>query len=164
MYYFTELGELIHQYFDDKKLLIVYVFSAIMGATFSVVSVLLGLRYDSVSVGASGAVFGLLGMIMTSSWKSDRNPEGIALPIDYVQLLPYVVFSLIIGFLIPGINNSAHIGGLLGGMILGLIIRPNYGNVSGLPTPVKDGFYYLSLGIIAVSFLSLVIFNINLQS
>ncbi|HEC66299.1 MAG TPA: rhomboid family intramembrane serine protease [bacterium] len=161
MYYFVQIGELIHRFFGERKLLVTYVLSAIGGSVFSILSVIMGIRPDIVSVGASGAVFGMLGMIITASWKSQRSTYHLSLPIDYRQLLPYILFSLFIGLALPGINNAAHIGGLVAGGILGLLLRPDYGTASSESDVLTDGLFYLSLGILAFGFVGLVIFNFN---
>jgi rhomboid protease GluP len=72
-------------------------------------------------VGASGAIFGLLGGVLgyslrrgTFSW---QNPL-------IRQLLILTVLNLYIGFSIPNISNAAHIGGLLSGLAFGWLVAP----------------------------------------
>ncbi len=79
--------------------------------------------YRAISVGASGAIFGLVGMLFALGFRRDtpffmRQLTGYA-------LFPMIIFNIIYG-LIPGsnINNAAHIGGFITGMVLGRVITP----------------------------------------
>jgi len=71
------------------------------------------------STGASGALFGILALVIldiTYSWKSRANPKR-----DLLFVLLEVVVSLVLG-LLPGLDNFAHIGGFISGIVLGLCI------------------------------------------
>ena len=77
--------------------------------------------FDGSVVGASGAIFGLLGGALgyslrrgTFSW---QNPL-------IRQLLILTALNLYIGFSIPNISNAAHIGGLLSGLAFGWLVAP----------------------------------------
>ncbi len=79
--------------------------------------------YRSISVGASGAIFGLVGILFALGFRRDtpiflRQFTGMA-------LLPMIVFNVVYGF-IPGsnINNAAHLGGFLSGMAIGYFAQP----------------------------------------
>ena len=78
-------------------------------------------EFDSQAVGASGAIFGLLGGVLgyairrgTFSW---QNPV-------IRQLLILLAFNLFIGASIPNISNTAHLGGLVGGAAFGWLVAP----------------------------------------
>lgn len=90
------------------QFLIIYFFSGLIGNIFS----LLLLPLDSISLGASGAIFGLIGVAF------------IIVAMDYQPLLLFSLFY--IGFFIitsfaPGINYWAHLFGLLGGVLFGYL-------------------------------------------
>ena len=77
--------------------------------------------FDKPAVGASGAIFGLLGGVLgysvrrgTFSW---QNPL-------IRQLLILTALNLYIGFSVPNISNTAHIGGLVGGAAFGWLTAP----------------------------------------
>jgi len=77
--------------------------------------------YGSLSVGASGAIFGIVGALFGAGFRKDtpfflKTVTGSA-------WLPIIILNIALGF-IPGsgINNAAHIGGLLSGMLLGYVI------------------------------------------
>lgn len=83
----------------------------------------------AVAVGASGAVFGLMGAALVLLWRRalpDKLRGGL---LALVAALGGV--SLLMGWLMPGIDNAAHLGGLLVGMLIGLILSP--GLRRGLP-------------------------------
>ena len=88
----------------------------------------LGARLTSVwwhpfvpSVGASGAIFGLAGALLAALKLGEFSVPRAALSGVMRSLGAFVVYNLLFGFL-PGIDNSAHIGGLITGLIVGALI------------------------------------------
>jgi membrane associated rhomboid family serine protease len=75
----------------------------------------------TVSVGASGAIFGLYGvflaLLLTKVFPKDFSKAFL------ISTLIFVGFNLVMG-LTGGIDNAAHIGGLVSGFIIGLLISP----------------------------------------
>ena len=75
------------------------------------------------SVGASGAIFGLVGVLLAGTRIHnpvlDRRARGIV-----PQLGSIVLINLVFGFIVPGIDNAAHLGGLAAGLWLGLFVPP----------------------------------------
>lgn len=78
-----------------------------------------------ISVGASGAIFGVLGACLAFFLRSPtRMPRNIAWR-QGLAMTVFILFNLISGFMGEGIDNAAHVGGLLTGFILGsLLARP----------------------------------------
>jgi rhomboid protease GluP len=74
------------------------------------------------SVGASGAIFGLAGALITALKLGEFSVPRSALSGTLRSLGAFVVYNLIFGALIPGIDNTAHIGGLVTGLIVGALI------------------------------------------
>src|ERR1700722_546256 len=74
------------------------------------------------SVGASGAIFGLAGALIAAFKLGEFSVPRSALSGTLRSLGAFVVYNLIFGFIIPGIDNAAHIGGLITGLILGGVI------------------------------------------
>ncbi|KAI4379285.1 hypothetical protein MLD38_005603 [Melastoma candidum] len=104
-----------------------YVVSGFGGSLLSTLNVD---HADKISVGASGALFGLLGAMLSeliTNWTIYAN-KCTAL----FMLIIVVAINLAIGIIIPHVDNSAHIGGFIAGFLLGfvLFIRPQYGYVS----------------------------------
>ena len=74
------------------------------------------------SVGASGAIFGLAGALITALKLGEFSVPRPALSGTLRSLGAFVVYNLIFGFALPGIDNTAHIGGLITGLIVGALV------------------------------------------
>lgn len=103
-----EIGPLIERYYGKTKYLAIYLGSGILGSLFSAVC------GNYVSVGASGAIFGLFGAMVYFGYKYRATLDGFLRS----GIIPVLIANLIIGILIPEIDIIAHIGGLLGGFLL----------------------------------------------
>jgi rhomboid protease GluP len=111
------LGSFIEGAFGRGRFLALYLLSGISGG----LAYLYFGAFDGAAVGASGAIFGLLGGVLgyslrrgTFSW---QNPL-------IRQLLILLALNLYLGFSIANISNTAHIGGLLGGVAFGWLVAP----------------------------------------
>lgn len=107
MYSLFILGTQTETFIGKWKFLVIYFVSGICGGLMSAA---LG---GNVSVGASGAIFGLTGALLYFGYYY-RNYLGAALR---NQIIPVIVINLMIGFMISGIDNFCHIGGLAGGFL-----------------------------------------------
>lgn len=112
-------GSLVEQLYGSRLFVLFYLLGAASG---SVASVLFG--GERPSVGASGAVFALFGVLLAVSRAHhplvDRRARALL-----AQLGPIVAFNLVFGFLNAGaIDNAAHVGGLAGGLWLGYLLVP----------------------------------------
>ena len=103
------LGPQIENYIGKVKYTIVYILSGIIGALFSMIFA----SDNFASVGASGAIFGLLGALLYFGYHY-RVYLGNVLK---SQIIPLIVINLVIGIITPGIDIYAHIGGLIGGLL-----------------------------------------------
>jgi rhomboid protease GluP len=104
-------GAFLETYLSKISYLLLYFISGLTGNIFSLIL----LPLDTISLGASGCVFGLLGaVIIIIAMQKDKSL--LILAIVYVLLFIVSSFS-------PGINYYAHIFGLLGGISLGYILR-----------------------------------------
>jgi len=112
MYSLYFIGPLIEKVFGRVKYLIIYFISGITAAIFSY------LFSDSVSIGASGAIFGLLGATLIFAVKV-RNALGKEFLRSVVSV---IAINLFIGLTMPNIDNYAHLGGLIGGVIVTLLL------------------------------------------
>jgi rhomboid protease GluP len=74
------------------------------------------------SVGASGAIFGLAGALIAAFKLGEFSVPRAALSGTLRSLGAFVFYNLIFGFALPGIDNAAHIGGLVTGLIVGALI------------------------------------------
>lgn len=74
------------------------------------------------SAGASGAIFGLLGALLYFGYHY-RVYLGTTLK---SQIIPLILLNLFLGFTLEGIDNAAHIGGLVGGMLMAMAVGVKY--------------------------------------
>jgi Flp pilus assembly protein TadD len=74
------------------------------------------------SVGASGALFGLSGALISSFYLGEFSLSGISIKGTLSSLLFFCAFSLYIGSVSPRIDNACHVGGLVSGLIVGALI------------------------------------------
>lgn len=112
MYALYSLGPLVEHIYGKKRFLAIYLIS---GITSSLLSFLFS---DSVSVGASGAIFGLLGaaLIFGIKMKKMGNKNFLS------SIVQVIVINLFLGFTIPNIDNFGHLGGLIGGIIIAQLL------------------------------------------
>ena len=103
------IGSQIETSFGRIKYLIIYLVSGLMGALFSMT-----FGGNIASIGASGAIFGLMGALLYFGYHY-RVYLGNVLN---TQLIPLIVFNLFLGFILSGVDNFAHIGGLIGGVLI----------------------------------------------
>lgn len=102
--------------FGWAQFLSLYVLCGLGGA-------LLSLTGPHVSVGASGAIFGLAGALVAGLWKYRARLHVRDRRIS-VLLVGWGIYQFVIGALLPQVDNRAHLGGLLCGLALGLCLRP----------------------------------------
>jgi len=118
MYALYLSGPLVETLYGSRLFLLFYLLCAAAG---SIASFVFGGNIPA--VGASGAIFGLFGLLLAASRAHhpviDRRGRALM-----GQLGVLIVINLVIGFTIAGIDNAAHIGGLLAGIWLGLLIVP----------------------------------------
>lgn len=107
MYSLYIIGSQLENFVGKKKFIIIYLLSAISGSLMSSVF------SDSLSVGASGAIFGLLGSMLYFGYHY-RLYLGTVIK---TQIIPIILLNLFLGFSLSGIDNAAHIGGLIGGYL-----------------------------------------------
>ena len=101
------LGSQMESFLGKFKYLFVYIISAICGSLMSIVF------SSNVSAGASGAIFGLLGSLLYFGY----NYRVFLGNVLKSQIIPLIILNLGLGFMISGIDNAAHIGGLIGGAL-----------------------------------------------
>ncbi|HOB45869.1 MAG TPA: rhomboid family intramembrane serine protease [Zoogloea sp.] len=109
-----QAGQVVERLFGRVGFLVIYVAAGLLGNLAS-----LWWKPGPVSVGASGAIFGVYGALL-----SYLLLQRGSVPVEIFRemrsgTLGFIGYSLFAGFSIPGIDNAAHLGGLIGGMVLG---------------------------------------------
>ncbi|MBR2588295.1 MAG: rhomboid family intramembrane serine protease [Bacilli bacterium] len=112
MYSLYIIGSQLESFLGKTKYIIVYLLSGIAG---SVLSIFFNSNY---SVGASGAIFGLLGSLLYFGYHYRVYLDTVIKS----QIIPLILLNLSIGFIVPGIDNWAHIGGLIGGIFSSMAV------------------------------------------
>lgn len=111
------IGTQLESYLGRVKYIIIYLFSALTGALFSML-----FSGNSASIGASGAIFGLMGSIVYFGYHYRVFLGNVVKS----QIIPLILVNLLIGFMSSGIDNAAHIGGLIGGMLITMALGVKY--------------------------------------
>jgi rhomboid protease GluP len=104
----------IEPLFSSRNYALVYLLSGIFASISSIIW-----YSDTVSIGASGAIFGLYGAILGLAFTKVYSKSEQTLVFSLIGI--NMVISLLWG-LTGGIDNAAHIGGLISGMFTGLIL------------------------------------------
>jgi membrane associated rhomboid family serine protease len=110
MYFLYVLGTMLEPAVGKVRFAVLY-FTSLLCGSFGV----LLLSPDSVTVGASGAVFGLMGGAVIALRARGINPMDSGLGM-------VILLNLAITFIIPGISIGGHLGGLIGGAIAGFLL------------------------------------------
>jgi len=130
------LGRLCEAVFGPGRFLALFLASGIAGATLT------HLGGTELSVGASGGVFGLMGagVVFGRRFRTALPPS--VRPVFGRGLVPWILINVLIGFSVPRIDNLGHLGGLLGGALLALILGSPVipGAEGGRRTPVVLAF------------------------
>ena len=108
MYALYVLGSQAEGFFGKTKFLSIYLLSGISGSLLSML-----LNIETISIGASGAIFGILGALLYFGYNF-RVYLGNTL---VREIVPVICINLLFGFMYPSIDNFAHIGGLVGGYV-----------------------------------------------
>ncbi len=116
------LGREAEQLYGRLRFLLIYLLAGLTGSVASM-TVLPGLQHDS--AGASGAIFGIIGVLLAYYFRY-RNQLGAAGRTQLYNIVLIAALNLFLSSQIPNIDNWAHLGGLIGGTILGLLLAPSY--------------------------------------
>lgn len=108
------IGTQLETVLGKWKFIVVYLISGITGCLLS--GVLNGGAVTS--IGASGAIFGVMGAMLYFGYHFRLYLSSVMTS----QLIPIIVANLVLGFMVNGIDNYGHIGGLIGGLFAGMMV------------------------------------------
>ena len=115
-------GITVERIYGQRLYAIIYLGSGLLGSALS----LHFAAQKAVSVGASGAVFGVTGALLVAVLQHrDKLPKAFSKQTTS-SLGLFIVYALLQGFSKPGIDNAAHIGGLLGGCLLAFVLPEKF--------------------------------------
>lgn len=136
MYALYLVGPLVETLYGRPGMALIYVLCATAGSTASFL-----FSATPIGVGASGAIFGLFGMLIVGD-RVHRPALGRQARALVSQMGMLVVINLVFGFTVGFIDNAAHIGGLVAGAWLGLVLRPKGATLEAFwqrPAPPRAG-------------------------
>jgi membrane associated rhomboid family serine protease len=164
MYSLWIVGPYVEKLYGSAKFVFFWVLTGIAGVVASYLTVRPALAVGSVarfifkatdepSAGASGALFGLVGVLFVFGIKYRHElPEGFKRAFG-TGLLPMIFLNLFIGFMLRGIiDNAAHLGGLISGALLALVVdyrRPGEGSGIAVTWRVLQG---AAIALVVVAF------------
>jgi len=153
-------GPIIENLFGKFRFIIIYLFSGVSGS-------LISLYFNPlvVAAGASGAIFGLLGAL-AAFFLLKRNVLGVFAQKNFIAVIILVAFNMFFGFLIPGVDNFAHLGGFISGLIIALVLVPVLSIENTIFSPIfsyrkklsVSRYMYLPVifaGLIVIAFISI---------
>lgn len=154
MMWVKNLAPITRSLMSAPQVILVFLLSGLAGNIAAVFfplfkAVVFGSSLRNVAViGASGAIFGIMGAIIVVG----REKGGLAGFLLVKQVISWAAIIIVLGFLIPGISNSAHIGGLLAGLLLGKLFCLRSKTLESMMTI----FSLATLGISALAFLIMI--------
>jgi rhomboid protease GluP len=119
MWALWDSGQLVERMFGPLRFALIYFVSGLAGNLLSLVAH----GGQAVSGGASGAIFGVYGALLTFLWHERRTLHPHEFRWLFWAALGFSAATIGFGLMITGIDNAAHIGGLLSGLLGGLILR-----------------------------------------
>jgi rhomboid protease GluP len=164
MYGLWILGPWVEKLYGSAKFVVFWIASGIAGVIASYLTVIPGSHpglltsfliksHDDPSVGASGALFGLIGVLFVFGLKYRHElPEGFRRAFG-TGMLPVILLNLGIGFVARGIiDNAAHVGGLLAGAGLAAVVSYKRPGMSPKMTIAWRVLQFVALLIVVASF------------
>jgi membrane associated rhomboid family serine protease len=118
MYVLYLYGPIVERMYGPIEYALIYLLCAAGGSVLTIL-----VDQDQFAAGASGAIFGLIGMLFVVS-RRHHAMLGREARSMMAGLGSYVVFLLVFTFLVPGISWTGHIGGLVVGGVLGFVLPP----------------------------------------
>jgi rhomboid protease GluP len=111
MWVLMDIGPQIEELYGSARYLFIYVLTGIGGYVVSS-------TFGKFSVGGSGALLGLIGVLLAIT--TGRRSAGMQMLRG--QIIRWLIYIAVFGFLFPGIDNFAHAGGLAAGFLLGKVM------------------------------------------
>ena len=117
MYVFWDVGRLMERLVGSVALVVIFLLSGVAGGLASAAS-----HPDIASIGASGAVFGVIGALFGLLLHDRQSVPPARLRELRTAILIFVVLNIFFGMSVPGIDMAAHIGGAVAGLVAGLVL------------------------------------------
>lgn len=131
MFALWQIGTVVEQLFGSPKMALIYVLSMI-GSAWAIYH----FSYAEVTIGASGAIFGLFGALVAAGLRMGNAGRRMV-----QSMLGIVLINVIYGFMIPNISQAGHLGGLVAGFLVGIplfVVPPQLRRKPVIPVHVQS--------------------------
>lgn len=135
MWVLWDVGRLMERLVGPVAMAMIYLLTGVAGGMAS-----LAFHPDAVSLGASGAIFGVIGALFGLLLHARDAVPPAQLRQLRSAIIAMVIFSVFFGLSVQGIDNAAHAGGAIAGLLAGLIVLP-----------ARSPGHWLRIGILAVA-------------
>ena len=165
MYGLFMLGPFVEKLYGSARFVVFWILTGVAGVFASYMTVrpelaqgaigqFLFKSFDSPSAGASGALFGLIGVLFVFGLKYRHElPEGLKRAFG-TGMLPTILVNLFIGYVARGaIDNAAHLGGLASGMVLALFVGYKRPGARGAVAVAWHAAQAACIALVVVSFI-----------
>ncbi len=112
MLWLRQIGPMVEDIFGTSRLIMIYTMAGVLGFFLTT------MRGTQLTIGASGSIFGLLGALIFYG----RARGGAFKEVVYPQIMSWAVVLFIFGFISPGVDNFAHLGGFIGGYLTAALL------------------------------------------
>ena len=127
-----DAGQLAERMYGHWRFVAIYLASGLCGNLLS----LANHGNAAVSGGASGAIFGIYGAVLIFLWRERATLSAQEFKWLFGGGLVFGMATIALGFIVQGIDNSAHIGGLLTGVMFGIVLaKPIHART--MPIPIR---------------------------
>jgi len=145
MWAFWGLGLFVEKLLGRTRFLFAYLLAGLGGAVASV-----WWHPFAVSVGASGAIFGVAGILVALLRFGKVTGEVAYLKAHSRSILAFIGYNLIFGFISPHVDNSAHLGGLATGIAIGVLLPRHDPHDQGSPLRTAAIFGLIALALVVM--------------
>ena len=136
-----DVGRLVERFYGNGQMALIYLVAGLSG---SMTSLFFSAR-TGVSVGASGAIFGLVGALLAALYtQAGLLPPALVASMRS-SMLGFVGVSLVLGFTVGFVDNAAHLGGLAAGALMGVVLVEKFDE--SVPRRVVVGRAMLAMGL-----------------
>lgn len=146
MWSLWDVGQLVERMYGHLRFACIYLISGLSGNLVSLVFH----GNSAVSGGASGAVFGVYGAVLIFLWRE----RAAITPHEFRWLfwgaLGFATATIILGFIVAGIDNAAHIGGFITGILMSVVLAKS---ITARAMPIKITFATASIVVLACTIL-----------
>ena len=147
MWCLWNLGALAERIFDRWTYILTYTACGLAGSLAS-----LWIHPMEVSVGASGAIFGVAGALITALYLGKLPVPSAAVRGTLKSLLTFAAYNLFFGAVVGVVDNSAHIGGLLAGLAIGAALAKHLMAPPEVRNGWRNGVFFVTAIFLAAAF------------